>query len=205
IMFFDRLGEKQDEPLIASLASRLLKSQNTVGGWSYSCTVDPADVQRLTAVLRGQKELPKPPGKEETPVPMPTQRPPFPGITQRPPQPGAPPVPIRPQIGGGPNMEGDNSNTQFATLALWIARRHQLKVDAALKWVDQRFRAMQNPDGGWPYVHHGNTTPTMTCAGLIGLAVAFGATNEAVPQNDPDHPREPKESKSTKSAKSKQP
>ena len=102
-------------------------------------------------------------------------------------------------------MEGDNSNTQFASLALWIARRHQLKVDPALRLLDQRFRAMQNPDGGWPYVHHGNTTPTMTCAGLIGLAVAFGATNEAVLQNDPDHPRGPKESKSTKSAKSKQP
>src|SRR5205814_4269202 len=49
------------------------------------------------------------------------------------------------------NTTGDNSNTQFATLALWIARRHKLRANATLAAMEQRCRAMQEADGGWPY------------------------------------------------------
>jgi hypothetical protein len=81
----------------------------------------------------------------------------------------------------GPGLAGgDNSNTQFASLALWVARRHGLLVDAALARIDQRFRNSQLANGTWSY--SGNTvitSPAMTCSGLTGLAVAHGAAVQA--------------------------
>src|SRR5262249_9029899 len=97
--------------------------------------------------------------------------------------------------GGGQQMGGmtDNSNTQFATLALWVARKHGLPVDAALGRVDARFRGSQNPDGGWGYVptstgrrHHEGSTATMTCAGLLALAVSHGVAAAKVLDRDPE-------------------
>src|SRR5207244_11680050 len=46
---------------------------------------------------------------------------------------------------------GDNSNTQFAVLALWAARRHGIPVEKALARAEARFRNSQNADGGWGY------------------------------------------------------
>ena len=69
----------------------------------------------------------------------------------------------------------DNSNTQFALLALWAARRHGVPVDRALALVVQRFYREQHQDGGWSYSHSSNkredSSDTMTCAGLLGLVV----------------------------------
>jgi squalene cyclase len=39
ILFFDRLGEADDENLIRTLAKRLVAGQNAYGGWSYTCPV----------------------------------------------------------------------------------------------------------------------------------------------------------------------
>jgi hypothetical protein len=68
----------------------------------------------------------------------------------------------------------DNSNTQFAILALWVARRHGVPMERTLAFIDHRFRSSQNPDGGWAYPYRGNTTNTMTCVGLLGLAMGHG-------------------------------
>jgi hypothetical protein len=85
----------------------------------------------------------------------------------------------------------DNSNTQFALFALWVARRHGLPVEGALTEVGNRFRRSQMPDGTWGYMlqtpppafRHipqpmialpGGPSPAMTCAGLVGLATANG-------------------------------
>lgn len=87
----------------------------------------------------------------------------------------------------------DNSNTQFAILGLWVARRHGLDVKQALERTDKYFRDTQSADGGWPYVTiyvqldpaargrgqpTGESTGAMTCAGLLGLLVQMG--NQAV-------------------------
>ncbi len=73
-----------------------------------------------------------------------------------------------------PDQE-DNSNTQFAVLALWTARRHGAGPDEHLKRAETRFRNHQNnADFGWSYVSGAQvnqSTPAMTCSGLIGLAV----------------------------------
>src|SRR5258707_1087272 len=47
----------------------------------------------------------------------------------------------------------DNSNTQFAILALWIGRRqpYSVPVDYPLKLAEKRFRRMQGDDGSWTY------------------------------------------------------
>src|SRR5262249_62203487 len=79
----------------------------------------------------------------------------------------------------GLNAEGDNSNPQFATLALWVARRHGIAADNALAVIEARFRQSQNADGGWCYLARqfgplSRSTISMTSAGLLGLAVADG-------------------------------
>ena len=72
----------------------------------------------------------------------------------------------------------DNSNTQFGVLALLAAARHDVPVERALSLVNRRFRTSQNPVGGWAYYPYGErsdiVTPSMTGAGLLGLATGRG-------------------------------
>jgi hypothetical protein len=73
----------------------------------------------------------------------------------------------------------DNSNTQFALLALWTAQRYEVPMNRTLMLVIRRYLTSQNADGSWGYHYQfggGNWTrpETMTCVGLIGLAVAHG-------------------------------
>jgi hypothetical protein len=176
ILFLDRLEEEVDEQLIQSLVIRLLAGQNGSGGWTYMCPpVTEQEAIRLSNILRN-KNLPegkrRPEGKRGSE-----------NLSRE----------IREQLAqiraGGAKMPsfgtGDNSNTQFATIALWVGRRHGMPVDKAFKAIDARFRKSQNADGGWQYMYVNETTPlfsrpAMTCAGLLGLAVAAGASNEAV-------------------------
>jgi hypothetical protein len=55
-------------------------------------------------------------------------------------------------------------------------------VDGALRAVERHFRSTQFNDGGWGYVDgemRGSVpTPTMTCAGLLGVAVGLGVSND---------------------------
>jgi hypothetical protein len=93
---------------------------------------------------------------------------------------------------GAGSFGGDNSNTQFAILGLWVARRHNVDVKSALERTDKYFRSTQGQDGGWNYPAivgtrgadggpvglgvpvMGTSTGAMTCAGLLGLLVQFG-------------------------------
>ncbi|MFO0866285.1 MAG: hypothetical protein U0744_16835 [Gemmataceae bacterium] len=84
---------------------------------------------------------------------------------------------------GKPKQAGsrdDNSNTQFALLALWAARRHGVPTEQALLIADERFAGSQNVDGGWGYHLHGGSSASMTCVGLLGLAMGHGAKGPAV-------------------------
>jgi hypothetical protein len=77
----------------------------------------------------------------------------------------------------------DNSNTQFAILALWIGRRHGVHVTYPLLLAERRFRRSQQGSGAWNYgAEAGGSqaeTMAMTCAGLIGLAFGYSAASEA--------------------------
>lgn len=86
----------------------------------------------------------------------------------------------------------DNSNTQFAILALWTAQRHGVPTERSLKLIARRFLTSQNADGTWSYdyIFRGGQsgTPSMTCVGLIGMAVGHGLANReagAPPVRDP--------------------
>lgn len=79
---------------------------------------------------------------------------------------------------GGFGASGDNSNTQFAALAAWISRKHGIDNDPALQRLDRHFRGTFDASaGGWSYGTAG-ATPTMTCAGLVGLATHRGAEQQ---------------------------
>jgi hypothetical protein len=74
----------------------------------------------------------------------------------------------------------DNSNTQFAVLAMLAASRHQVPTERCLALIARRFRTSQNLGGGWGYHYHprgqSKGTPAMTGVGLLGLAVGHGLT-----------------------------
>lgn len=180
ILFFDRLGDPGDIPLIESLTVRLLAAQTSSGGWNYRCPPVPdAEVRRLQAKLASRKELigrrnpPRPDGFKRTANDL------SPEIRQQ--------LSLLKRTGSTAlEMGSDNSNTQFATLALWVARRYGLPVEDALRRVGTRFRNSQHSDGSWSYFGPdmrvggpmSRSTASMTCAGLLGLAIADGKAFE---------------------------
>jgi hypothetical protein len=187
ILFFDRLGDPNDIPLIESLTVRLLAGQTSTGGWNYrSPPIPDAEIRRLQGKLGERKEL------------VGRAQPPRAGGVKR--TANELPLEIQQQLASlkrmssmVPEMGSDNSNTQFATLALWIGRRYGLPVENALKRVETRFRRTQHADGGWGYFDPnmrvssfmGRSTASMTCAGLLGLAVADGTAVESARERNP--------------------
>ncbi len=173
ILFLDRLADPRDEPFIAELAIRLVASQGSDGGWNYDCPrVPPQLAQRIPAHLATHwpwsPARPKPAAvKGGAPPKLPVidlQKLPADLEWNR---------ELRPPA-TGPAGPGDNSNTQFALLALWAARRHGLAVEAPIYFAYQRFIKSQGADGGWVYTVGSPTTPAMTCAGMLGLALGHG-------------------------------
>jgi hypothetical protein len=193
IMFLDRLGDPYDVALIESMSLRLLAGQGQNGGWGYHCpSISAAEMRRLSNHVKERNELvakgklPTAAKKGRTLKDLPEE--------------------IKDQLnqirqgGGGRRLEEDNSNTQFATMALWIARRHGMPTHEALKQVAARFRASQQATGTWAYqasfnqgglVMMNTGTGTMTCAGLLGLAIGAGAVNEKVNQKLKKERRKP--------------
>jgi hypothetical protein len=186
VMFFDRLGDPGDVALIESMAVRLLAGQQRDGGWRYVCpAIGVAEMRRLTEHIRQRSELvtrtklPRTARKRRTEADLPREI-----VAQL----------IQVHRQGPPQIvASDNSNTQFATLALWITRRHGLPVERALVRAAAAYRSTQAPRGGWPYQRYVDLqsiassapTATMTCAGLLGLAVGSGSVNEKALQKDP--------------------
>jgi hypothetical protein len=210
LLFLDRLGDSEDEPLIKSLMERLLAGQDGAsGGWSYGCpSISEEEKQQLQENLNkrkkvagernGEKAGEKRKDDDVRPDPFRRPRPPAPDA------PGFPQFPVgpMPDMSGMVGGNGDNSNTQFAALGLWVGRRHGVSVDHALDRLAQRFRNSQMEDGGWTYMGMGRppgmpaqaqfrmpgmgSTPAMTCAGLIALAIADGATLDRARKRKPD-------------------
>jgi hypothetical protein len=170
IVFFDRMGDPRDIPFIEILAIRLLAGQGQDGGWTYLMNPAPANAGQdfLAKVLAGRKDGEK---KVHARVALPRD------ASQL--SPAAVQTWQMMQTAKPGTRRGDNSNTQFAMLALWVAGRYGLPVRKALARVEGRFRSMELPDGSWPYqagLPIGAIPPTlkshgMTCAGLLGLAI----------------------------------
>jgi hypothetical protein len=80
----------------------------------------------------------------------------------------------------------DHSIGQFATLALWAARKHGIPVRPTLRAVAETYRQKQRPDGSWSYrVDRSFFRDTGTCAALIGLAVGHAIEDEEQPGKAP--------------------
>ncbi len=194
ILFLDRLGEPVDVSLIESLTVRLLGGQLARGNWTYTCPKgDENEQRRLTALVKKRADEGRP--KEVSRVEPGTRK--------------AEDLPrdVREQLAKVERMRvantaaavvgGDNSNTQFAVLGLWVARRYGLPVDGALRETERYFRATQGLGGQWDYMPPSPGSPPspleiitvqvpgMTCAGLLGIGLAYGAWNETALQTDP--------------------
>jgi predicted DNA-binding antitoxin AbrB/MazE fold protein len=178
ILFLDRLGEAQDRPLIRTLALRLAGGQTHLGGWSYVCPLmNAAQEKKLLKFFRDWKpaDEPPPPTKEKDKDAKPPSK-----------NNGTKPL---------PKDSADNSNTQFAILALWKVRNLDLPLDYTMAQVEKRFRSDLHPSvkviggkklivmgPGWGYTYGaggGKYSGSMTCVGLLGLAVGRGSNVEA--------------------------
>jgi hypothetical protein len=206
ILFLDALDNTADTPLIESMTVRLLAGQTSLGGWSYECPpLSANETRRLEVeaetggprVLRGGRDLNKLPAKgKRTTADLPKEI--RAQLRQIAGGPGG-----TAGVGSGPDRViatlGDNSNTQFAVLALWVGRRYGLPTSKALVRADKRARAQQHTDGGWGYmsIPPGTSLPaaavaagltstaTMTCSGLLALAVGQGASLDLKKVKDP--------------------
>ncbi|MCC7475730.1 MAG: DUF4159 domain-containing protein [Pirellulales bacterium] len=75
-----------------------------------------------------------------------------------------------------PGPGGDNSNSQFAVLALYDAQRVGVSVSRETWQLAANYwRGTQNDDGSWGYVPGDPGNGSMTCAGIGGLAVSSAA------------------------------
>ena len=198
ILFLDRLGNPDDEPMIQGLALRLVAGQSQTGGWGYKCPnpsdKDSHDLFKLLHQFSPKPAAGKPDGKDPAPADKPAGAPSKPAAPDKP-----------PDLSKFPNLSGlsvvqdmaklrledppdkptdliyattDNSDTQFAILALWAAQRHKVPVDRTMRLIANRFQTSQNADGSWGYRYtngggQGEGAP-MDCCGLLGLAVGHG-------------------------------
>jgi hypothetical protein len=84
---------------------------------------------------------------------------------------------------GGGRGGGDNSNTQFAVVAIWAAYSlAEFDVpETTWKRIRHLYESTQAKNGGWGYGgragEHG--TPAMTCAGLCGYVYASAALDDS--------------------------
>jgi hypothetical protein len=179
ILFLDRLGDYNDRGLIQYLALCLIAGQclSTEGGWDYNCPVlDRGMVPQLLELLNDPKQ-----SLEEW---------------------------RKAALKGGTYDVNrfDNSNTQFAVLALWVAHRPQYRVpiDKTVARLEKYFQDTQvhhqagaapaadtgdnqDLDGSWYYQpgHNSNAWPSMTCSGLLGLGIGYGVSEDANDKKQP--------------------
>jgi hypothetical protein len=201
LLFLDRCGDKTDNVLMRHLTLRLIAGQTPAGGWSYQCplvlTKHEKDFLAVLDALRpasheelfvkpSRDPLPPPPEKDDGAIKSSGGK--RPEDLQGKPREAYDALP--PRLQHVPSLQppadahqlpladhSDNSNTQFAALGLWAAGRHKLPVERALALTAARFRFSQSINGGWDYpyeVPSHSSTPSMTCAGLLGLALGHG-------------------------------
>lgn len=193
ILFLDRLGDPKDKRLIRTLALRLIAGQHYAGGWSYNCpTLNEKNEQDLLNSLERlnrqmqDKDQTRDEALEKITVPMTFRLLTVFQHTNALPWQEPPDQKGKPASRKYPAGRTDNSNTQFAILALWTAQRYGAPVRATFEIMVERFeRSQLFPSGLWLYgfddkeadpsnVSRHLQIPSMTCVGLIGLAVGRG-------------------------------
>ena len=202
VLFLDRLDTLTDTPLIESMLVRLIAGHQN-GVWTYECpNVSAEEVRRLKAESSGTRVLES--GRDLNKLPKKGKRKPedlAKEIQQQ--------LAILSRLGAarGVVAGGDHSNTQFATIAIWVGRRYGMPAQEVLLAIDRHFRGCQDTDGTWSYtpgqpmarpfvpvapglgggpmVLTSNGSAAMTCAGLLGLAVGHGASLDIRKKKNP--------------------
>jgi hypothetical protein len=169
IIFLDRYGDPGDAPLIEALACQLLRQGWGTGAWRYACPEIPEEERKIFSDL-AKKARDDGPGPQEPKdvKDMPKRRFSADGVR----------LLKKLEL---MNPLADPSATQFAMMALWVARRHGVPVDDTLRLVPLVFRKTQRPDGGWAYRFEDpneKSTPAMTCAGLLAYALGHAVNKE---------------------------
>jgi hypothetical protein len=202
ILFLDRLGDPKDRGRIVALAMRLVAGQTVTGGWSYKVPImsphEHANLLELLNKLQPQSRLDPllalaPPRKGGVPTVIdPTSQGPDNPLGIPPQFKALPAVLLEadkiPLIDPPDRLQSplwgttDNSNTQFALLALWTARRYGVPLDRSFHLLVRRFATSQNGDGAWGYRYRfgggEGGSPAMICVGLIGMAVGHGLAHD---------------------------
>jgi hypothetical protein len=224
ILFLDRLGDPDDVKWIRTCALRLVAGQKPSGGWTYDCPrLKGQQESDLLTVMRYRrpKKTPDlfvvgpngsfPPGfiaqGSDAPLDKPMDKDvpseetykkalkDLPANLRQ--LPALQPPSESHKLSKAKRDKTDNSNTQFATLALSAAARHDLPLERALALIAVRFHKSQVPSGGWNY--HFSTPakaedvrPAMAGCGLLGLAVGLGlVADQTRTQSAPRHIQDP--------------
>jgi hypothetical protein len=203
VLFLDRLDTVSDTPLIETMLVRLIAGHDN-GVWTYECPkiLSEDEVRRLKAEAGGTRVLES--GRDLNKLPQKGKRKPedlAKEIQQR--------LAILARVGAARGMMGggDHSNTQFATMAVWVGRRYGMPAQDVLLAIDRHYRACQHTDGTWgytpgipmrpayippgapgvggPMIATSNGSAAMTCAGLLGLAVGHGASLDIRQKKNP--------------------
>lgn len=189
IMFLDRLGDRADVPLIQALGVRLMEGQQPwpQAGWNYRTTQPSEDeVTRLRNLHSKKVELKTSPKKPDDKTSSGEMDPDLVRRVEAMDRTGV----VDPSRRASPAHQSnpDNSNSQFAVLALWIARRNGVPADISLRRAEAWYR-ITHENGTWAYILGGGTPygrGATTCAGLLGLAVGAGIARTPVLKTKPD-------------------
>jgi hypothetical protein len=187
ILFLDRMKEKSDKRIIQFLAARLIAGQAPSGGWGYKVPKygQPELIQLIAALRKmtppDEKDDKNPPFDLEKArkaaiagLPAPMRQ--LPVLSDPPAKlPADPPAGEKGEKRHDPfDAVTDNSNTHFAMLGVWAARRYDVPVDRTLVLLNRRFRTSQGANGTWGYGFAPAGAPgggATTCIALLGIAI----------------------------------
>jgi hypothetical protein len=178
VLFLEKLGDPNDRKKIEALAVRLIAGQTPTGGWTYRCPI--LTTAHHNALLKALRARPLKLSKVALPVRgLPVLQDPATLVAVDPPN----------RLQTATWGTTDNSNTQFAMLAIWAARRQGVPVERSLRLMVHRFETNQNWDGTWPYHYRFGgglpERPAMNCVGLLGLAIGHGMAQDEAPRKTP--------------------
>jgi hypothetical protein len=194
VLFLDRLADRGDVPLLQMLGVRLYAGMNGNGGWTYQCWQNTQDAEGLLKALQTNELTTARPKADP-------KNPKDDGFLK--PDAALKTGGLHPEVakvhaavvqaikstgrGGGAGGGDDNSNTQFGIVGLWVAARHGVPAKDAFALIEARFVQTQGRDGGWGYTAAGGgqSTPAMTCAGLLGLAVGRAGREAGAEKKEP--------------------
>ena len=173
ILFLDRMKDRSDKRVIQLLAGRLISAQMPSGGWGYKTHKYPEqNVLQLVAAMRklsGPDGATVDVGKLKQTVPDNMRR-----------------LAVWDDTTGKLNADPkekrhdlydattDNSNTHFAMVGLWAARKHDIPVDRTFALVARRFRTSQGAGGTWAYDFNRSGADgghQFTCIALLAVAI----------------------------------